>query len=510
MPTAITSRNRLGLMRELAWRIPLGVVAGLIGLFIFPTENIWILAPLVPMLTYLAVLGLRFWPAFLVGFLSGQAFYISHIEWISLYLGPVPLIALSTTVSLYHGLGAGLAAWLFKRIDLQGKPIVPLALLLASVWTLREFGANNFPYGGFPWSRLAMTQSDSFMSSWVWWGGLSLLSFVIAFVGSLFAVLVLLRGEKKFLRPALLGVFVAVTVPLVTPIGLTTVSNDEKVIAAVQGNAKAGLFSREAPGTILQNHLDASEIVKKSGLQIDLLVWPENASDLDPLRSPQARAKINALANHLDAPFVFGTITKRGEETFNSTILWQPNTGPVDFYDKKQPVPFAEYAPDRDFWRMFAPDLIDMIPRGYSFGTRDGIYQVSDFTAGTLICFEIAEDSILRELTLSGAQVILSQTNNADFGYSDETFQQAAIARLRAIETGRAVVNISTVGLSAIYLPDGQVLSELEWYTAAAMIESVPLYTGITPGVVIGSVFDWANAAVVFGISASVMRRRKL
>ena len=495
-------------MRELVWRIPLGVVAGLIGLVVFPTENIWILAPLIPMLTYLAVLGLRFWPAVLVGFISGQAFYISHIEWISLYLGPIPLIALSTTVSIYHALGAGLAAWLFRSFDSKGKKIIPFALLLASIWTLREFGANNFPYGGFPWSRLSMTQSESFMASWVWWGGLSLLSFVIAFIGSVFALLILSRSTRHLLRPALLGVMVAILVPLLTPIGLTTTSQGEKVIAAVQGNAKAGLFSREAPGTILQNHLDASEIVVQSGREIDLLVWPENASDLDPLRSPQARAKINALSNQLDAPFVFGTITKRGDETFNSTILWTPEVGPVDFYDKKQPVPFAEYAPDREFWRMFAPELIDMIPRGYSFGTRDGIYEISDFTAGTLICFEIAEDSILRELTVSGAQVILSQTNNADFGYSDETFQQAAIARLRAIETGRSVVNISTVGLSAIYLPNGKVLSEVEWYTPAAMIESVPLYSGLTPGVVIGSVFDWVNGLVVVGFSILTKRRR--
>jgi apolipoprotein N-acyltransferase len=495
-------------MRELVWRIPLGVVAGLIGLVVFPTENIWILAPLIPMLTYLAVLGLRFWPAVLVGFISGQAFYISHIEWISLYLGPIPLIALSTTVSIYHALGAGLAAWLFRSFDSKGKKIIPFALLLASIWTLREFGANNFPYGGFPWSRLSMTQSESFMASWVWWGGMSLLSFVIAFIGSVFALLILSRSGRHLLRPALLGVMVAILVPLLTPIGFTTTSQGEKVIAAVQGNAKAGLFSREAPGTILQNHLDASEIVVQSGREIDLLVWPENASDLDPLRSPQARAKINALSNQLDAPFVFGTITKRGDETFNSTILWTPEVGPVDFYDKKQPVPFAEYAPDREFWRMFAPELIDMIPRGYSFGTRDGIYEISDFTAGTLICFEIAEDSILRELTVSGAQVILSQTNNADFGYSDETFQQAAIARLRAIETGRAVVNISTVGLSAIYLPNGKVLSEVEWYTPAAMIESVPLYSGLTPGVVIGSVFDWVNGLVVVGFSILTKRRR--
>lgn len=509
MHTATTSRNKLSNVRELVWRIPLGVVAGLLGFFVFPTENIWWLAPVIPMLSYLAVLGLKFWPAVLVGFISGQAFYISHIEWISLYLGPIPLIALSTTVSIYHGLAAGFTAWLFRSIQIDSKRIIPLSLLLASIWTLREFAANNFPYGGFPWSRLAMTQSDSFLASWVWWGGLSLLSFVIALIGSSLALLVKTRLERIALQRSLIAILLATLIPVITPIGLTTPASGEKVIAAVQGNAKAGLFSREAPGAILQNHLDASEIVVQSGEKIDLLVWPENASDLDPLRSPQARARINALTNQLDAPFVFGTITKRGNDTYNSTILWTPDLGPVDFYDKKQPVPFAEYAPDRDFWRMFAPDLIDMIPRGYSFGTRDGIYEISDFKAGTLICFEIAEDSILRELTISGAQVILSQTNNADFGYSDETHQQAAIARLRAIETGRAVVNISTVGVSAIYLPNGAILSELEWYTPAAMIEKVPLYSGVTPGVVFGSGFDWVNSIVLIGLTFTIKRRRR-
>lgn len=506
MPTATTS-NRGSLLRQLSWRLPLGVLAGLIGFLVFPTENVWILAPLIPLLTNLAILGLRFWPAVLVGFVSGQAFYISHIEWISLYLGPIPLLALSTTVSIYHALAAGLTAWLFQRIQINQKNLVPLALLLASIWTLREFGANNFPYGGFPWSRLAMTQADSFLSDWVWWGGMSLLSFMVALIGSLFALVILTRGASGWVQPAAISLLV-IALPLITPIGLTTSQVGERVIAAVQGNAKAGLFSTEAPGTILQNHLDATQPVLASGKQIDLLVWPENASDLDPLRSPQARAKINALAAELDAPFVFGTITKRAEENFNSTILWLPEKGAVDFYDKKQPVPFAEYAPDREFWRMFAPELIDMIPRGYSFGTRDGIYQLADFSAGTLICFEIAEDSILRELSVSGAEVILSQTNNADFGYSDETFQQAAIARLRAIETGRSVVNISTIGLSAIYLPSGEILSELEWYTPAAMVESVPLYSGLTPGTIIGYLFDWANALAVLAITVAVWRRR--
>lgn len=496
-------------MKDLIWRIPLGILAGLIGLYVFPTENIWVLAPLIPALTFLSVLGAGFWKAVLIGFISGQVFYVSHIEWISLYLGPVPLFALSTLVSLYSAVAAGVVAWVWKKIGKSEGSSLRMPILLAAIWTAREFGSGNFPYGGFPWSRLSMTQSDSFLSNWVFWGGMSLLSFVIALLGALVAIAIKQRGVVSKL-PFAAAAIAVIVVPFLTPIGITTTQVDTKTIAAVQGDANAGLFSNVTPGTILKNHADATELVFERGRPVDLLVWPENASDLDPLRYSEAREVIERIATEINAPFVFGTVTRRGEESFNSTILWLPGTGPVDFYDKKQPVPFAEYAPDREFWRMFAPDLVDMIPRGYSFGVRDGIYEIADFTAGTLICFEIAEDWILRDLAHSGAEVILSQTNNADFGYSDETFQQAAIARLRAIETGRAVVNISTVGLSAIYLPDGKVLSEIEWYTPAAMVEDVPLYTGLTPAMFIGSLFDWINLLIVLLVLIAIRLRRRV
>ena len=499
-------------MRELLWRVPLGVIGGLVALYTFPTENVWVLAPLIPAIVLLATLGIGFWKSFLVGFIAGQAFYISHIEWISLYLGPVPLLALSTLMALYFGLGTALTSWLYLRFKPKGNKVFLFAFIAAGVWTLREFVANNFPYGGFPWSKLAMTQADSIFSNWVWWGGLSLLSFIIALLGALLALLIRHFGDRKLPRRAFVATALAtMLIPVITPLGLTTEPAGEKVIAAVQGNANAGLFSNVEKGTILQNHIDATQIVFESELvdEIDLLVWPENASDIDPLRSNFAREKIEAVAESVGAPFVFGTLTVRGDESFNSTLLWLPGVGPVDYYDKKQPVPFAEYAPDREFWRMFAPDLVDMIPKGYSFGVRDGIYEIGDFVAGTLICFEIAEDSILRELTTSGAEVILSQTNNADFGYSDETYQQAAIAQLRAIETGRAVVNISTVGLSVIYLPSGDVLSEVDWYEPAAMVERVPLYTGNTPAMTIGAIFDWLIAALILAFTALMLARSR-
>jgi apolipoprotein N-acyltransferase len=498
-------------MMQLLWRIPLAVFGSALALFAFPTESVWIVALLIPGLIFLATRGMGFWTASALGFFAGQIYYITHIEWLALYLGPVPLLALSTLMSLYFALGVGATAWLYKRLKPKGFGLIAFAIGATSIWTLREWLGSNFPYGGFPWSRLGMTQAGGWFANYAWWGGISLISFALVLISMLLALMFLefrKRKPEKLLPMAAIAL-VAALLPLVTPIGLGTEKVGEIRIAAVQGNALAGLFSNQQRGAILQNHLDASYASIPKGEKLDLIVWPENASDVSPLDSPEARAEIDTLVAEFDAPITFGTITRRGEEVYNSTIFWEPQVGPTDYYDKKRPVPFAEYVPDRAFWRSLAPDLIDLVPRGYSFGTRDGIFANDKFTAGSLICFEIAADDIPRGLAREGAEVILSQTNNADFGYSDETFQQAAIARLRAIETGRVVVNISTVGLSAIYMPDGSVLDELTWYTADAMVQTIPLIKGNTPATGIGLWFDGFNAALAFGFLAIGLRRKK-
>jgi apolipoprotein N-acyltransferase len=288
--------------------------------------------------------------------------------------------------------------------------------------------------------------------------------------------------------PAFGLVLLVFAVPALTQINPGAQSGTIR-IGAVQGNANAGLFANPERGSILKNHLDASKALDSKNL--DVVVWPENASDLSPYSDQSAnRLLTDFVDNQIGVPLIFGTITERGDSIYNSSILWRPGVGATDWYDKKRPVPFAEYVPDRDFWYQLAPDLIGLVNRGYAFGERDGIFEIDEAKLGALICFEIAIDGIGRELVQDGAQVILSQTNNADFGRSDQTFQQAAFARLRAIETGRTVVNVSTVGVSAIYNADGSVVTELPTFEAGVMQQEVPLRDSITPAMAIGAWID--------------------
>lgn len=509
--------------KPIALRLLLAVAGGVLSSLAYPREGLWPMIFVSVSLLLLSVRGLRFWPAFGVGYLGGFAFYVSQIEWMSLYLGPVPLVALSALEAFFFGLGMAVTAKVWSLLERRPQSLwrdLRVQLAIATIWTAREWVSTNLPYGGFPWSRLAMSQSESPLANWVYLGGQALLSFVVAFIA---AAIVRLVTRKQLSTPEHLGhLRNPVTIAVISILALfaiptaiqvpTAAENGTLTIAAVQGNANAGLFANVERGSILRNHLDATKLIasKAKGKKVDLVVWPENASDINPLADAGTGETIRRLVeDKLQVPLVFGTITERGEELFNSSLIWKPGQGVTDWYDKKRPVPFAEFVPDRDFWYSLAPDLIGLISHGYTFGTRDGIFELNQNRLGVLICFEIAIDDISRDLVHSGAQVILSQTNNADFGRSDETFQQVAIAKLRAIETGRAVVNDSTVGVSAVFAPDGEVLDQLPTFEPGVMVTTVPLRSSLTPAMLIGPAFDLLMNIAALGLIALFWLRKK-
>jgi apolipoprotein N-acyltransferase len=283
-------------------------------------------------------------------------------------------------------------------------------------------------------------------------------------------------------------------------------------VGAVQGNGPAGYFDQREPGEVMDAQLQATTPL--FGEDVDVLLWPEGAVDFDPTTNERTAATLDALASRLDAPLVVAAVTQRGDEYFNSSLLWEQDAdNPVDVYDKRHPVPFGEYVPDRWLYRMFAPDLIDLIQREYTPGGARPFFDVDGVGVGLAICFDVIYDDVIWDGAQDGAEIFMFQTNNADFRGTDENLQQLAFARMRAIETGRSVVNISTVGTSQVIAPDGSEIAMIRADTAGHMLEDVPLRTGLTPAVLFGGAIQlllvWGGvvALIALGVLARLRRR---
>ncbi|MFD1713309.1 apolipoprotein N-acyltransferase [Amnibacterium flavum] len=495
--------------------------AGWITDLAFPDTGVWPLAFVGAGLVLIALQGRRPRSSLLVGFVFGMSFYLIHIQWATLFLGVVPWLALSTLESLFVAVGMLLItlayAWVPRVWPTRAGRVGLLPVVIAGLWTAREGISAVWPYGGFSWGRLAMSESEGPLRDLFPWLGMAGVSFVMVW---LTALTVAVAGEwwrgraKRRILPAtlpagLLALGIAVSALIAVP-GWQTSEAGTMSVAAVQGNTPSGYFDqRDYQGQILDGHIAATLPALDDDL--DVIVWPEGAADLDPLESTAAAEAIDLVAQAADVPVVLGTITERGDDSYNSSLLWQPGVGVTDLYDKRHPVPFGEYVPDREFWEPFAPDLIGLIGREYTPGTTDPVFDIDGVLAGVNICFDIVDDALMRETAIDGAEIIFAQTNNADFGRTDESVQQLAIARIRALELGRSVVNISTVGSSAVIAPDGSALDSIPVYTTGLMRDDVPLREGLTPAAVAGGQVE--QLAGGFGLLvlliAGVLRPRR-
>lgn len=276
-----------------------------------------------------------------------------------------------------------------------------------------------------------------------------------------------------------------VIVALLTLPGFPTSEAGSLRVGWVQGDGPAGYFDARSPGDMVNAQRQASAPILSE--QMDLLVWPEGGVDSDPYMTPGTARALDELVEQAGAPLLLNAATTRGENSYNTSILWEDN-GAEQLHDKVNPVPFGEYVPDRWFYEIIVPDLVGLIQREYTPGTNPPVVSVDGIQVGLAICFDVIYDSVIWDGVRDGAQFYAFQTNNADFRGTDENLQQLEFARMRAIETGRAVVNVSTVGTSQVIAPDGTIIDGAPADTSAAAVTTVPLRTGLTPAIFIGPI----------------------
>ncbi len=495
------------------------VASGLMMAAAFPDLGWWPLAFLSIGGLWWALRDSRAWGGLGLGWLYGIAFFAPHVWWAYIATDIVPWAALSIAEGLAWGLLGAVWAHV-RRSGLPGRSLLAGPVLFALLWAGMEQLRSILPFDGFPWGRVAFAMADAPVARLAWLGGVPLVGFVVALAGAFLGLALERLGERRVVHAAAAPALAIVLVFAGGLVPLDSRATDGTVnVAVIQGNVPdRGLDSFSQAREVLRNHATEStlavEEAAEEGFDIDLMIWPENAADIDPRVDDEAYALVTEAAQEAQAPLLLGTVDYTPEDgRYNTSLLWSQDGAVLDLYTKQRPVPFAEYIPMRDFARLFSDDVdrvsVDMLA-GEDPAVMDAYLESLDrvVTLGTVICFEVAVDDVVRESIALGGELLIVQTNNATFGHTAESTQQLQMTRIKAIETGRYAIQDSTVGVSAIVAPDGRLVQETGLFTAEHMLASVGLRTEITPAVRFGGWIAWGVLAASGVLAVSAMGRR--
>ncbi|HEV7186962.1 MAG TPA: apolipoprotein N-acyltransferase [Blastococcus sp.] len=489
------------------WRTLLAAAGGFVLVLAFPGYDLPTLAVLGPAALALAVRGQRWRSGLWLGLVFGLTFLVPLLSWTGTYVGSFPWLALAIWEALHLALLGGATA-LTSRLRLW-------PLWTAALWVADEAVRGRFVLGGFPWGRLGFSQTQGPLLSLAAYGGVPLVSFAVALTGALLAAAAIALhrswraaddGEERgpALRKAAVSVVAVLVVPLVGGLAWLplagpslTAGGPAKTVAVIQGNVpRAGLEFNAQRRAVLDNHVQrtlelAAAVAAGDQPRPDVVLWPENSSDIDPYLNADASQEIGRAARAVGAPILVGAVVEGpGQNLSNTAIVWDPVTGPGETYVKRHPVPLAEYVPARGFFRFFS-DKVDLVRQDFVAGHQVGVLDAGGARLGDLICFEVVYDGLVGDVVDRGAGMIVVQTNNATFGYTDESAQQLAMSRLRAVEFGRTVAVAATSGISAVVAPDGSVARASSLFTPAVFVEQIAQRTSSTVAQRVGAGPEW-------------------
>jgi apolipoprotein N-acyltransferase len=496
--------------RNVLLRVVLATAAGVLVFLSEPPRTLWWLAPVGFAVLGAVVYGRRARAGFGYTVCAGLGFTVPLLAWTGEFVGVVAWLPLSLLQALLMGLaGAGIAV-------VSVLPAWPVWAAL--VWVAGEYLRSVFPFGGFPWAKVAFTQPDGIFLPLASVAGTPLIALAVTMTGFGLAVLVrtLLvdRQPRRLVTPALAFLLPVVAAFGALPLVGTAADDGEATVAVVQGNVpRAGLDFNAQRRAVLDNHVARTEQLARDvragrAEQPDLVIWPENSSDIDPYRNPDAWSRIDDAARAIGAPIAVGSVLL-GDDGLprNTMLLWDPERGPVDQYTKRQLQPFGETMPWRPFFRIFT----SAVDRAGQFvpGTEATVFRMGDARVGLATCYEVAFDGVVRE-SVEGSNLLAVPTNNATFGYTEMTYQQLAMDRVRAVEHGRAVAVAATSGVSAFVRPDGSVSQSTGMFTPAALVERVPLRTATTLSDQLAPAPEWVMVLAglgALGVAVAVRRR---
>lgn len=468
----------------------LAVAAGLVAALSLPSWGWW----------PLGIAGVAALPALLgdrrargraaVGAAFGGGFFVPGLWW----------------MGEFNAGGAALVVVLETAFVAAAASAVPpgrsRALALPGALVLAEAVRGAVPFGGLPMAGLALGQAGAPLAGAARVGG-SLL--VLALVAV--AAMAVAEAASRRWVPAVAALGLAVASAAGSAVAPDGGADGSLDVAVVQGGGPRGFISSEGddPAGVLARHLAASEDVRPP---VDLVVWPEDVIDVEgPIGGREEGDLVAAVARRIGAPLVAGVVEGAGPERFrNAAVAWAADGAIVDRFEKVHRVPFGEYVPGRAFFNRFAD--LSPIPRDAIAGRGPGILRTSVGDLGVMVSYEVFFAERARGAARGGARLLLVPTNAASFSTSQVPTQQLASARLRAIETGRDLLQAAPTGYSAVVDHRGRVLERSTLGRRQVLQRAVTMRSGRTLYVRAGDAPVLALAAAAVAAAWIAARRR--
>jgi apolipoprotein N-acyltransferase len=373
------------------------------------------------------------------GAVTGLALFGPTISWITQLTAPGYVIA----VAVFAGLTG-----VFLSLVPPGAGRRPG---LVGAWVLVEALRMAWPFGGVPLSLLAVGQVGGPLAGIARVGGVLLIAVATLCVG--IAISAALSRQVRVAVAAAVAVVALVVVAAVAPHGTDTGRTVD--IAFVQGGGEQGTRAINTDRRkVFERHLDASAEVPDG---MDLVLWPENVVDTDfDVQDAKEGVELQRLARRLAADLLVGTVEGVDDDNFrNSQQALDAEGNWGDRFVKVQRVPFGEWVPFRSLIEKVAPDTLAR--RDATISTQSGLMQTEAAPLAVVISWEVFFGHRARSGVQAGGELVYNPTNGSTYTGTLVQTQQIASSRLRAIETGRWLVQVAPTGFSAFVEPDGTV-----------------------------------------------------
>lgn len=470
-----------------------------------------------------------------LGYYCGVIWYLSNCWWIyqTMYLyGDLPkpvAFGILILFSMYLGLYHALFGWIIGVLHARAGRLTAL-VAAPFAWVAVELARAKIT--GFPWDLLGYAQVDNLvLTALAPFGGVMLLSFAIAALGTLFAAAWLTENPRQRWSFALAGSMLVCALqagvvyrpPADAAAHVATLLQENLVpgavgrvterLPALEKYRQFTALSRSPERSIGKADRNTYDLPASTDVKPELIVWPEAPADFFT-QDPVFLSEVGELARSTQTPVISGSVgvdfdphAEGGYHEFGSAAVFDKSGTYLGRYDKIHRVPFGEYVPYKNLL-FFAGKLTAGSGRTEA-GTQHTVFHLNGHSVGIFICYESIFGDEVREFVKNGADLLVNISDDGWYGDTGAPWQHLDMERMRAIENRRWILRDTNTGVTTSIDPHGRGIFSTPRHVRAAFALPFNYRSDVTFYTRHGDWFAWLCALITCAAVAFGFRPRR-